>query len=787
MKKQSLTAFIIVSISALIIIPVSISLGCAYELTDSDVVSFYSPEIIQSEVYKPFFRSINTYYSIETKNDNINDFDKVNTEDWYKYFNKKAIKDDISQLLYKKSYEEVNQILNYVNNSKTDIPKYLKTNSIIYQPDKIKVKDFLSYLLFAKNCEVFSANRKYFWYGEEEKKKDYKKKQLPQINELIVEANKNINLNHDREIKQRYLFQLQRLFFFKGDYNASLGLYNKNESQFIENSSIKFRAMSYAAGALKRLNRIGEANYLFSIVYDKFDPLKITTCLDFNPIDEKDWMYCLTQAKTDREKTVIWHLLGIKYDQLRAMKEIYAIDPSSNLLDLLLVRAINIQEETVLPDFKMNLVFDFKIKSDKINKDLYQFVESTADANNTHRPFIWNISAAYLAILSKDFTKGENYLKLAENETGNDSLLYNQVKLISIIGKIEQTKNLDKSKENEIVDDLIWLKNKHNTDLRNDRAFDWVKKRLSEQFLVQNDSVKSHCLDVTEDLSFYESNFNINGLIALINKPAKTKFEKFILGEYPFNKTNLIELQATKLIYQNKFEEALSKFKEDENSGNRALSYNPFASNTIDNSNSFDLQPTEMTKKTFVEQCLEIQNKLKSKLSDSEAANYYIKLANALYNITYFGNCRRMYQTTVISYGLYYFDYKPNEISSFIGYQNGNIYKKNSEALPDYHDRYQMKYEDINKISFIFNCVKALSYYEKAMSLTKDKETKALCCFMAAKCEQNKFFMNKPQDIKDDFKSGKFFRLLRDKYSDTEKYSEVLNECGYFKKFIESN
>jgi hypothetical protein len=57
---------------------------------------------------------------------------------------------------------------------------------------------------------------------------------------------------------------------------------------------------------------------------------------------------------------------------------------------------------------------------------------------------------------------------------------------------------------------------------------------------------------------------------------------------------------------------------------------------------------------------------------------------------------------------------------------------------------------------------------------------------MAAKCEQNAFFMNTPANYKGDFKSGVYFASLKKDYNTTKYYQEVIKECGYFKTYLGS-
>ena len=65
--------------------------------------------------------------------------------------------------------------------------------------------------------------------------------------------------------------------------------------------------------------------------------------------------------------------------------------------------------------------------------------------------------------------------------------------------------------------------------------------------------------------------------------------------------------------------------------------------------------------------------------------------------------------------------------------------------------------------------------------------------FMAAKCEQNEWYLteeHKPsacywcdKEKTKDFQPGKYFQELRDIYSDTKYHSEIIKECSYYARY----
>ena len=138
-----------------------------------------------------------------------------------------------------------------------------------------------------------------------------------------------------------------------------------------------------------------------------------------------------------------------------------------------------------------------------------------------------------------------------------------------------------------------------------------------------------------------------------------------------------------------------------------------------------------------------------------------ILLANAFYNITYFGNARTFYEGNIIG----------------------------SASSP-----YAFK----NSIrEMITNCLIPKMYYEKALEAAITDEQKAKCQFMLAKCQRNEYY-NQQYDPKKDFWDNNSavqyaqvnflawngFENLKNNYSKTKYYQEVIAECGYFKTYV---
>jgi len=160
-------------------------------------------------------------------------------------------------------------------------------------------------------------------------------------------------------------------------------------------------------------------------------------------------------------------------------------------------------------------------------------------------------------------------------------------------------------------------------------------------------------------------------------------------------------------------------------------------------------------KKTFAQEMVRLQRlTIKDK---KNAANYYFRMANAVYQTGYFGN-----SWFLISYDWTSFD-------------NFNPVQHAFEM--DYKKAYTAK-----------------KWYAKARSLSKDVNFKAKCTFMMAKCAQQEivhdneigYYRHDPnyKVLMDANYNNPYFKELKVTYDKTPFYQVAASECSYLKDFI---
>jgi hypothetical protein len=74
-------------------------------------------------------------------------------------------------------------------------------------------------------------------------------------------------------------------------------------------------------------------------------------------------------------------------------------------------------------------------------------------------------------------------------------------------------------------------------------------------------------------------------------------------------------------------------------------------------------------------------------------------------------------------------------------------------------------------------------YYLLASDLTTSKEVKTRAVFMAAKAEQNRYYLTRRNESEPQPHS--YFQMLRAQFSDSDYYQEIIRECGHFRGFLQ--
>lgn len=723
--------------------------------------SSFAPEAFVDQKYSPFFYTSDFAYYGDNDVDNNARYNKMVVAEWYDWLDKKVDSAAIGQLFIKASAGAADSVYRYYKGNLNTLPAGMPDVKK-YSIEPKKMHAFLSCLLLAKTCESYAVNDVVNYWTAEDKPKA---KAVPAaLEHTILKA---ISTTGDLFIKERLWFQMVRYYYYQqkqdaGTYTApALDLpayFAKEEGQFPKNL-LYYRAMGYVAGYYYQQKEFAKANYLYSLCYDYSFEMKIPSKWSFHPQNEGDWNGALQLAKNNAEKITLWHLLGTSQDEARAIKEIYALDPKSDKLDLLLSRLINIREQYGMPSYSNEESQEKKLS---LKKELL-IVDQIATEGKTLKPFYWNLAAGYLHSLAHEYTQAAGFYSKAKKQLPkNDQLVMAQYKLLDWTLYLQQLTKIDAKAEAKMVEPLNWLwrlsNNKETVpNLRYYQAVRESLKRLSVLYKKQGELVKANCFD--QDPAFYVSNVRIEALKTLMNKANKTPFEMIMLNYYPVTMEELHYLQAVKCVYQEKTDEAVVMMKKADSLNTRLLLANPFSMRMNDCHDCDHANPgkTRYTALKFVETLNTIKQQL---LAGKDISRNAALLANAYYNITHYGNGRVFYQSGITG------------------------------SMTDVQDGFDGPF----KTTFTSNQT-ALKYYLLARQHAATKELKAKYTFMASKCDHNEQYNSRyaaPENkgkyswqLDDEIPAGgQYFAELKANYAQTAYYKEVLRECGYFNTYL---
>lgn len=737
MKALLSKPFFLPSLSILACAAVTV-LACAGGDWDGSEGSMFTPQLINQKQSVAFFRTLETPFYDGYDEDRTIAFNDQNNSEWAGFFENKVSKETIGYWLYKASLKQIDSMIFDLKGKPANLTTESKNNTLKALPPG-KATSFLYYTGFAKRNETFTAPyTDYSWDPKPAPVSDVSMaRQIAGGLNFYTKATEPF-------MKERYAFQLLRLYFFDKQYEKVLQFYQENESSFKAGSSIQWRALGYKAAALYRRKNYAASNVIYAAIFDRYAPMRKSAYLSFHPLPKQEWEQCLALAASPRDKEVLWQLMGLYSNDVQAMKEILKLNPSSELADLLLVRAVNIEESAVESESGEAKKTG---KGYTVNKNLVSFLNETSASIHTPNPAVWHLSAAYLNYMQGDYMVAEQQMKRAEKYNKLSAMNKAQYHLISAYGMLKRTSSVSDRLESGLLPDLKVLFSKETSDLedfRSSKARSWTRHTLAELYLKKGEPEKAELIYPGIKPDQFNTTEAIQKMIAYYEKPNPSDFEKLFFEHASLHKADYQELLGIRYAQQDKLEEALVALKAV--SSKETLYGNPFTIHIKDchDCDHEAVQKTKYTKASFIEKMIEMKGIAQSK--PAEAAQNYFLVANGFYNMTYFGNARLFYDNRVDN--------------SIYLYEHGILPEENNDL--------------------------ALKYYLLALRSSTDKEFKAKCTFMAAKCEQNAFFMTKTENYVGDFKAGIYFASLKKDYSSTNYYKEVIRECGYFKTYLGS-
>ena len=606
--------------------------------------------------------------------------------------------------------------------------------------DKLKEKDFVDYINFVAEQEDYVT---YNYYEE--------KKELNDYSFLIKNALNKIETVNSSWLKLRYFYLALRIAHYKKQ--EPLKIYDKYK-YLLENENktiVKDWIQGLYAGALIKSNQTVKGVYEFSKLLDND---KINWHLSyynfFHIKTQKQWEELLSLAKDPEEKTKFYALRALNENSniLEELKNIYALDKNSKWFDFVLYRELLNSQHFFDQDslYERNFVF----------KNYIEFLKTV----NKEDMYLVNLALAYFNLYENNL---EEASKITQNLLSKNPNSH-EVQTLSYIIYLNQLEKIDIKTENSIYEKMTNLMKEEET---SSSIHDYTFVILEKLYLKQNDKLNAFLanhINYLDEAVFDLALLEKFKLFMETSKDSKIKehfASKYLQqdkikkqnGKYVLNE-NLITTKTKLLINNLRFEEAL---KLNSSILNEKIQFNPF--NGFIRGNNRSGKQDMMTIKEFLEKIIVIQKELE-KNPKSPMDNYLY--ANALYNLSYFGNSNIL--TTV------------------------------------YRSVYSFTDKDLQQQKMDL----ATKHFSIAFDESQDKEFKAKIAYMLAKVEISNYDINFASSSQDYYNKdmtrydlerygygneetynkylknnyGKYFALLKKDFNDTKYYKELIKECA---------
>lgn len=767
-----------VLLSFALLLPYRLSQSCGYVPSLVSGYSFINPELIKLAVEPAPFLLDGRFSSLYKFFDRPDEKQaQSNIKEWQSRVCEAASEADIRAVIYESSINDLLSLLRTSIEPDAPLTATFANNDFVDYLLDLKCQETIEYLVFAKRCEPYVTLPADGAWNE-------LNRNPAAMNELIEEGRTAFRRTDSHYIRLRYAYQIVRLAHYLQDYERAIELYNYCLPKTDErNSLINYWLMGHYAGALRGLERNVEASYLYTRIFSECPSRRESAFRSFLIRTNEEWEACYLMCETKEERAAMYAIRAGKSDGrvLDEMKQIYAIDPENNFLELLLLQEIRRLEDKFLGNPAQGRLAKRRVaqlipKNEEAEYliDLQDFARMCRQDTSVSHTAFWHTSEGYLEFLAGDYYKARQTLHTVERYVQNEALS-NQLNILRTVLYLASIQKIGEEEEEQILD-LMEEEEELLTKYPDFRSY--FENRIADLYL--NSGRNGLAFLAQYDLMDLKFNPDLELVNDLILSLDDGEFDRFValLNRDTLNRDAILELtniKATYFMARGQWREASVVWS----SINRAdwrkfhLS-NPFQENFSEcldcNTNrigNYQDSVGVFTKGRIVEIILEEDRN--ARIGEEGAAESYYNIGKALYNMSYFG---RNWRAT---------DFFRSGASN----TPQNLAAKNGVVS---HPRTPFG----NKENFgLVN--DALVYFEEARNLAaiqNKSELAAKAAFMAAKCEQKLYFTsglyrpsgfnqipNLPAEylVNFDYLSGLDY---------TDFYKRIIQECKYFEAYV---
>lgn len=794
---------------------IAINIACGPAPDPYDYYVSYFHNNVPGDGYVPFsFTNMSFLYEeSEPESEPL-----INSREWAAYLGKRVGVYDVERVMYGTDSATDSVILRYLAGEKVPLPDSLAENT--YLKGLMKDEPARNYFLFAKELEPYAAvTYQYSW--DPEPRDTMAREWMSQLaNKALQKADESAR---NEFIYLRYAYQAARMYHYSGSYERCVETYNDYIAPLKDNSAVNGWALALKAGATRRLGEPAEAAYLFSRVFIASPERRVQAYKNFHYIDVP-FDEVLSLAQSDEERAAIWTIRGFNnadFDR-ETIASVYDLAPKSLLVGTLLTREINKLESQLTEAshyYNGGWWTDYyrldsaKAKARDHAAWIAAFSRKLASEGRYVEPELGVVGEAYVQWLLGEATEAEALLASVKVGRLSDRLA-DQYRIVELLVNVHQLTVADVGNEEAMLPALQWLDQKRKaetelllqrygreeyywkaaSDLRFNRtATNLYQSVLAPHYMRQKDTAMAALLmwkgESPREIEYAE------GLYSRLGWPTQAFWQEqlqpatleqlatwgregldrpwaplFAARLGTLESDEFWDLLGTAYLRMHDYPAASKAFAHlspefalptpvnwysaDEDT----LWPDPFVATLRDYPKRFGGEA--LSKAEFAEAMAGLQRKITE--DPQHAAEYYFQLANGVYQTGAFGNSWQL-----ISYSW----------TSADNYLTGAYYYSG-----DFHEARQ-----------------AAKWYQQARELSKDREFRAKCTFMLAKCEQKSYLFDSisdyyqatytsQRDRPDPFwvfsQQNRYFKELREEYLDTDFMTTAAAACTYLADFI---
>jgi hypothetical protein len=749
-------------------------------------VTFFNHKVIPDGTYEPF------YYSYRFLNDETEPVTttQVLTQEWQAYFNNAATPKDVETFVFTSPYEELKSLYYYIEKQKPFVaPAAFKNNGVTKYFIKTKNYEALGYLMYAKQIQEVTYDAD--GWSTPTKNPEKLAKLIKNGSQLYAAAKTEV-------IKLKYAYQVMRLQFYNTDNAAALNTYDTWVTPNPTQSVLKTLCVALQAGVYYRQGKTTQAalGYTKAFAANKVKTisnyLSFTWCVKNQDFKEAELLAaCSNNAERANAKTLL--ALNSYYKNTNHIFDIFTLDPSNEKLQLLVIKQIQNFERNLYqqPENENQILYTYLTDDVAKNtelKTLANNIEKVAKACTADKKGFYYNALAYTNYLQKNYTAANQNLQKAKS-AALTTTLQDQWNLTNILVAINQQKNIDAAFEAKLLPSLKWLAQKitpvgKEVNYANQNLWDvfyvnLFKAVLAPMYQKQGDVVKYLLCLGHPDKATQVYDWRNVAIDALRNKYTaqqatatynflkqnnKSDFENFVTAKNTITANEITDYLGTAYLREADYDNAINWLQKE--SASVVLAKNPFTDLLYDYTNEL---PTDAklktTKLSFAKEMQRLKNLVKTDATNKD--KYLYQLATGLYNITYYG-----YTSEIVTY------YRSSVDDNAYG---GLLFANATNYQKDY-----------------YHCQTAYTNYKAAMDASNDKEFKARCLFMMAKCNQKterrpsySNYTNQPYEVYQKAEANYYTNFMRNKhlvefkkqYSNTSFYQEAASSCTYLAYF----